>query len=52
MKNKPEPERCVHCQLVKPDVKLRIDPYQRDVEGVENKSLLCQTCIMELADDI
>lgn len=43
---------CSGCAKAKPDVRMRVDPFTRDIDGVETIMALCDQCEDQRADDI
>ena len=45
-------DMCFRCEQRKKDVRLRIDPYDKEINDEENKKLICDECEAELIQDI
>lgn len=43
---------CSECRQSKPDVRVRVDPYEEDVNGHVIERPLCDDCDELLADEI
>jgi hypothetical protein len=45
-------KRCSHCGKKKKDVKLRTDPYKKEIHNTTEKSNFCDDCYDKSAEEI
>lgn len=48
----PSNKKCIHCQMVKADVYLNVNPFAAEIHEDYTKHYLCNACCNELAGEI